>query len=121
VRSPSSPLADTTVSFIFFATVPDRKPRMLCGCQPVAFINSLAVAPSGPFSRSRIFAALVPSRAPAAFFALVGAFLAGLVVFPDFAFLGAAFARRLPGVAFLVGFAKTLSSALFPFDLVSMS
>jgi len=56
------------------------------------------------------FRGLGTSRAPAAFFALVGAFLAGLVFFPDFAFLGAAFARRLPGVAFLVGFAKTLSA-----------
>jgi len=93
---------------------------MLCGCQPVAFINSLAVAPSGRFSRSRILAALLPSRATAAFFALVGAFLAGAAFFPDLAFLGATFARRAPAVAFLVGLAAALSAVLpFPFVLVS--
>src|SRR5437868_1471458 len=55
---------------------------MLCGFQPVALISSLAVAPFGRFSRSRIFAALLPSRTPVAFFAPLGAFLAGVALFP---------------------------------------
>jgi hypothetical protein len=84
--------------------VPDRNPRTECGCHRVAFCSSFDVAPPGRFSRSRIFAALLPSRAPVAFFSLLGAFLAGLAFLPGFPFFGATFARRAPAVAFFVGF-----------------
>ena len=72
---------------IFLPTVPDRNPRTECGCQPVALISSLDVAPPGRFSSSRIVAALLPSRAESPFFSLLGvlgAFLAGLAFFPGF-------------------------------------
>src|SRR3989442_15803622 len=84
VRSPSSLLVDDTASPIFLPTVPDRKPRTECGCQPVAFINSFVVAPPGRLSRSRTLAVLLPSRALAADFACLavlgalGPFLAGV-------------------------------------------
>ena len=82
-----------------------------CGCQPVAFISSLAVAPSGRFSRSRILAALLPSRAPVAFFALLGAFLAGVAFFPDLAFFGATLRARLAALAFGVAFGASAAGA----------
>ena len=78
MRSPSSPLVDVTVNPIFFPTVPDRNPRTECGCQPVAFISSFAVTPPDLFSRSRIWLVLLPSRAPFAFLAVLGAFFAGV-------------------------------------------
>ena len=59
----SSPLTDVTVSPIFLPMVPDRNPRTECGCHAVAFIYSLAVAPPGRLSRSRILAVLLPLRA----------------------------------------------------------
>src|SRR5271169_1193405 len=55
-----------TGSPIFFPTVPERKPRTECGCQPVAFISSFVVTPLGRFSSSRTFSVLLPWRtAPA--------------------------------------------------------
>jgi hypothetical protein len=74
-----------TVRPIFLPTVPDRNPRTECGCQLLAFCSSFDVAPPGRFSSSRILAALLPSRAPAAFFALLGAFFAGVAFLPDLA------------------------------------
>src|SRR5579871_4893135 len=82
---------------IFLRSVPERNPRTECGCQPVAFISSLAVAPPDRFSRSIILAALLPSRAESDFFAPLrgwGAFLAEVVFFPAFPFLGATCANR---------------------------
>src|SRR5258708_8474042 len=73
VRSPSSALVDDTASPIFLPTVPDRKPRTECFCQPVAFINSFAVAPPGRLSRSRTLAVLLPSPALAAGFGCLAA------------------------------------------------
>ena len=88
----------------FFPTVPDRNPRTLCGCQPVAFISSLAVAPPGRFSRSSTLAALLPSRAPAAFLAPLGAFLAGLDFLPRLSLLGRHVARTFGTAGLLGGF-----------------
>src|SRR5438552_216748 len=91
--------------------VPDRNPRTECGCHPVAFISSLAVAPPGRFSRSRTLAALLPSRAEPAFFSPLGAFLAEVAFFPDFAFFGATCARRAPAGGFFVAFASAAALA----------
>jgi hypothetical protein len=90
VRSPSSPLVEVTVSPIFLRTVPDRKPRTECGNQPVAFISSFEVAPPGRFSRSRILAVLLPSRATLGLATSglarpLGAFLAGVALRADLA------------------------------------
>jgi hypothetical protein len=82
----------------------ERKPRLICGCQPVAFNTSLAVAPPGRFSRSRTLAALLPSRAPVAFFALLGALVAGLAFFPDLPFFCATLRARLAPLAFGLAF-----------------
>jgi hypothetical protein len=81
-RLPSSTLVDTTVSPIFLPIVPDRNPRTECGCQPVAFISSFAVAPPGRFSRWRIFAVLMPQWTLACV-ARLGTFLAGRAFFPE--------------------------------------
>jgi hypothetical protein len=94
VRSPSSPLVDATVSPIFLPIVPERNPRTECGCQPVAFISSLAVTPPARLSSSSTVAVLLPSRA-AAFFAPLGAFLAGLAFLADLPFFGATWALRI--------------------------
>jgi hypothetical protein len=40
--------------------VPDRKPRIECGCQPVAAINSFEVTPPFRFKSSRTVAVLLP-------------------------------------------------------------
>src|SRR5580704_13869777 len=93
------------VSPIFLPTVPDRNPRTECGCHPVAFINSLVVTPPGRFSSSSILSVLLPSRtglAALAFFAPLGAFLAGVAFFPGLAFAGATGARRGARAAFLL-------------------
>ena len=85
MRSPSSPLVEVTTSPIFFPTVPDRNPRIEWGNQFVAFISSLAVTPPGRFSSSSILSVLLPSRtglAALAFFAPLGAFLAGVAFSP---------------------------------------
>jgi len=110
VRSPSSPFVETTVNPIFLPTVPDRNPRTECGCQPLAFCRSMDVTPPGRFSRSRILAALLPSRAPLPFYALLGAFLAGVAFFPDLASKGATWRARLSTLAFFVGFATVFSA-----------
>jgi hypothetical protein len=94
VRSPSSPSLDVTVKPIFLPTVPDKKPRTECGCQPVAFINSLAVTPLGRFSRSRTLAVLLPSRGWVAFFSPSGALFGLLAFFPDLSFFSATWAPR---------------------------
>src|SRR5216684_783869 len=71
---------------------------------------SARVAPPGRFSRSRIWAVLLPSRAPDSFLAglaplaPLGAFFAGLAFLADLPFAGATWARRAPTRAFLVGF-----------------
>jgi hypothetical protein len=87
---PTSPFVEMTSRPIFFRIVPDRNPRTECGCQPVAFISSLDVAPPGRFHRSRIVAALLPSRAESLFclpWGILGPFFAGLAFVPDLAFL----------------------------------
>src|SRR5580698_10097031 len=83
------------------------KPRSECGCQPVAFSSSLAVAPPGRFSRSRIVAVLLPSRA--SFRALLGAFLLGVAFFATLPLPDATLARRAPATAFLVAFVSGVS------------
>jgi hypothetical protein len=104
VRSPSSVLVDVTANPIFLLTVPDKNPRTECGCQPVAFISSLAVAPPGRFSRSRTLAVLLPSRADLAFFWPLGAFFGALAFLADLAFFGGTWARCRATRAFLLGF-----------------
>src|ERR1700674_1236921 len=91
-----------TVRPIFLPSVPLMKPRTLWACQEVAFMIAASVAPSGRFSRSRIFAALLPSRAPPAFLAPLGAFFAELAFLPGLLFLGATWAERAPARAFLL-------------------
>ena len=66
-RSLSVRKVDSTEIPIFLPTVPLMKPRTLCACQSVPFINSFNVTPPGRFSRSRILAVLLPWRAVAAF------------------------------------------------------
>jgi hypothetical protein len=95
---------DVTASPIFLLTVPERNPRTECGCQPVAFINSLAVTPPGRFSKSRTLAVLLPSRADLAFFWPLGAFFGGLAFLADLAFFGGTWARCRATLAFLLGF-----------------
>src|SRR6202051_2181895 len=87
--------------------VPERNPRTGWGCQPVDFNNSFMLAPSGRLSRSRTFAALLPSRAEPAFFAPFGAFLSALALGADFARVGATCARARATRAFLLGFARS--------------
>src|SRR5580704_2549033 len=101
-----------TVNPIFLPIVPDRKPRTECGCQPVAFISSLAVTPPGRFSSSKMRSVLLPSRGPElsldfAPFLAWGAFLAGLAFFPDLPFFGATWARRAPALAFFFAFGSS--------------
>src|SRR5580704_10937966 len=93
-----------TVNPIFLPIVPDRNPRTECGCQPVAFISSLAVTPPGRFRRSSTFAVLLPSRAEVAFFWLLGAFFVELAFLADLAFFGGTWARRRATLTFLLGF-----------------
>ena len=107
MRSPSSPFVETTVRPSFLPTVPERNPRKECGCHPVAFSSSLAVAPPDRFSISRIVAVLLPFRAPVPFFAALGAFFAG-VAFPAFPLLGATLPARLLTLAFLAPLAPLL-------------
>src|ERR1700729_2323572 len=94
LRSPSSPFVDVTERPIFLPTVPERKPRRECGCQEVALSNSLVVAPPGRFSKSRMVAVLLPSRA--SFCALLGVFFLGTAFFPALLLAGATFVRRAP-------------------------
>jgi len=110
VRSPSSLLIEATFSPIFFPMVPDRNPRTLWACQSVAFMIAASVAPSGRFSRSRILAALLPSRAAPAFLAPLGGFFAGLAFLAALAFLGATSARCRATRAFLVAFGAEVVS-----------
>src|SRR5450755_3409293 len=80
-------------------------PRRECGCQPVALSSSVVVAPSGRFSISKIVAVLLPSRAPAAFFAPLGVFLArvaalaGGAALAGLPFLGATLPARFATLA----------------------
>jgi DNA methylase len=112
-RSPSSALTDATVSAIFLLTVPDKYPRTECGCQPVAFISSLSVAPSGLFSSARTFAALLPSPAPSpalggfAPFGFLGAFSPLLDFFPDLLLPVATRDFRALRVPFLLAFGSS--------------
>ena len=55
--------SSSPVSPIFLPSIPLMNPRTLWACQPVAFMISARVAPSGCLSSSRIFAVLLPSRA----------------------------------------------------------
>src|SRR5712691_103554 len=98
--------------------VPERNPRTLWACQSVAFIRPLSVAPSGRFSRSRILAALLPSRAAPAFLWPLGAFFCGVAFFPALPFLGATCARRAPTRAFLVPFGFAVVAGVVPVSSV---
>src|SRR5580700_964119 len=109
MRSPPSPFVDVTERPIFLPTVPERKPRRECGCQLVALSSSLAVAPPGRFSISRMAAVLLPSRA--SFRALLGAFFLGVAFFPALPLAGATFARRAPALAFSVVFGSIVAAA----------
>src|SRR5262245_39904986 len=92
-----------TAKPIFLPTVPERKPRTECGCQPVGFMLSARVAPCWRRIRSRTWAVLLPSRAAGvAPSGALGVFLAGLALFPDLSLAGATWARRAPVSAFLV-------------------
>src|SRR3954469_7390628 len=55
--------SETRLSLSFLRTMPARKPRTECDCQPVADIMPEIVAPAGARSISTIRPALVPSRA----------------------------------------------------------
>src|SRR5436190_4718773 len=47
---PRSSCAEATVSPSFFLKVPEKRPRTVCRCQPIALATSSTVAPSGPRS-----------------------------------------------------------------------
>src|SRR3990172_8979661 len=59
---PRSPAADSRLRPSFFRTVPARKPRTECDCQPVARIIESMVAPAGPRSIAITRACLVSGR-----------------------------------------------------------
>jgi hypothetical protein len=92
------------VSPIFLVSVPLIKPLMLWACQPAAFMISANVAPFGLFSRSMIFAALLPSLAAPASLAALGVYFVALAVLADLVLAGATCAPRTPGRAFFVAF-----------------
>src|SRR5205807_8961565 len=60
-RSPASVFVDSILSPCFLAAV-ERKPRIECFCQSVAFTISASVAPLGRPISSRIFAPLLSAR-----------------------------------------------------------
>ena len=93
-RSPAAGLKDSTGVPIFFASVPLKKPRTECACQPVAFMSAFSVTPPGRFNRSRILAFLVPRRRGEGF-------LAWMAVRAALALVGAAWGRRLATRAFV--------------------
>jgi hypothetical protein len=93
---------------------PGKEPAHRMRLPAAGFCSSLDVAPPGRFSNSRILAALLPSRAPVAFFPdlrAVGAFLAGVDFFPDLGFFVAAGATRAPGRGFFVTFGSAAALA----------
>ena len=47
---------------VFLRCGGEKNPRMLCGCQPVAFMISASVAPEARLISSKIFAVLLPGR-----------------------------------------------------------
>ena len=130
MRPPLSLLVDATAKPIFFPTVPDRKPRTECGCQPVAFMISAKVAPFSRRSRLMTSAVLLPPRAVAraspvggaffdfpcpgptlavsAFLGDVGVFLAAVAFFPDLPLAGATWARGFAVRALLLAFGSGL-------------
>src|SRR5258708_3612479 len=93
MRSPASVLVDSILRPCFLAAV-ERKPRIECFCQSVAFIISARVAPLGRPIRARIFAPLLSARGVLASLAC-----AGLAFLPTLAFFGVAFVL-LPLAAF---------------------
>src|ERR1700675_3908463 len=60
-RSPASVFVDSILRPCFLAAV-DRKPRIECFCQSVAFAISASVAPLGRPISARIFAPLLSTR-----------------------------------------------------------
>src|SRR5580704_3527695 len=91
-------------------------------------MRSFKVTPPGRLSGSRIVWVLLPSRAPfsleplaaraaLAFWAVLGAFLAGAAFLPDLAFFGATCAPRARTWAFFVAFGSSVVAA----GAVSMS
>src|SRR6266567_9540863 len=90
MRSPISVLLDSILRPCFLAAV-ERKPRIECFCQSVAFTISAKVAPLGRPISSRIFAPLLSARGVLASLAWAGlAFLPALA-----SFFGAALALPL--------------------------
>ncbi len=59
---PSGVLTDSVARPVFLPSVPERKPRTLWACQPVAAMMSASVAPSARRSISRTMAFFEPSR-----------------------------------------------------------
>src|SRR5215831_5360806 len=58
-RWPSSRRALASFSSIFLLTTPERKPRTLCACHPVACCNSAAVTPPSRWIRASMVARLL--------------------------------------------------------------
>jgi hypothetical protein len=81
-RSPASVLVDSILRPCFLAVV-ERKPRIECFCQSVAFTISASVAPLGRPISSRIFAPLLSARGVLASLVWAGlaAFLLALASF----------------------------------------
>ena len=59
LEGPSLGFDDVRARLSFFLTVPERKPRTLCCCQPVASIKSSMLAPWGWFNSCKICACFV--------------------------------------------------------------
>ncbi len=81
MRSPASVLVDSILRPCFLAAV-ERKPRIECFCQSVAFTISARVAPLGRPIISRIFPPLLSARGALA--SLVWAGLAFLLALASF-------------------------------------
>src|SRR5258708_5875986 len=71
MRSPASVLVDSILRLCFLAAV-ERKPRIECFCQSVAFWISARLAPLGRPISPRIFAPLLSARGVLASLAWVG-------------------------------------------------
>src|SRR5260370_2430599 len=89
-RSPASVLVDPILRLFFSAAV-ERKPRIECFCQSVAFTISARVAPLGRRVSSRILAPLFSARGAlaclawtglSAFFPALAPFFVEAVAFP---------------------------------------
>ena len=89
VRSPFSPLEETTARPIFLVRVPEMKPRTLCACQLVASTIAFSVTPPWRFISSTTVAVLLPSRVVLAFGSPVCAFFERVAFLPGVSSMGA--------------------------------